>query len=138
MGLITNHTPTTEDSHSLLAARAEQRAKEAEAKLEQVLSDNQSLLVALSAEQGKNEQLSSVIEEQSAELSRLKRDNQWYQAQHTKHLKAISEVKTILNEYPRYVVGEPPSPSDVIEEYERGIAAVGKAFSDHFGKAVPF
>jgi len=134
----TNHTPTPEDSHAILAARAEQRAKEAEAKLAQSLEDNQSLLLALGAEQQKNEQLAALIEQQSAEISRLKRDNTWYQGQHTKHLKAISEVKTILNEYPRYVAGELPSPSDIIEDFERGIAAVGKEFVKHFGKVAPF
>lgn len=132
-----NH-PTPEDSHALLAARAETRAKEAEVKLSQSLEDNQSLLVALSAEQSKNEQLAKVIEEQSEELTRLKRDNQWYAANNLKQLRVISDIKNLTNEYPRRIVDNVQTPSDIIEDYERGVAALGKTFQEHFGKVVPF
>lgn len=132
-----NH-PTPEDSHALLAARAETRAKQAEAKLSQSLNDNAALLMALQAEQSKNEKLASVIEDQSEELTRLKRDNQWYAANNIKQLKLISDIKNLTHEYPRRIVDNMPTPSDIIEDYERGVAAVGKAFHDHFGKVAPF
>lgn len=130
--------PTPEDSHALLAARAETRAKQLEAQLSQSLQDNQSLLTALNAEQAKNEQLAKVIEEQAEELSRLKRDNQWYAANNLKQLKILSEIKSLTYEFPMRVTDETQSPSDIIEDLEKGIAAVGKAFVDHFGKVAPF
>lgn len=131
-----HHTP--EDSHALLAARAETRAKHLEAQLSKSLQDNQSLLTALNAEQAKNEQLAKVIEEQAEELSRLKRDNQWYAANNLKQLKILSEIKSLTYEFPMRVTDETQSPSDIIEDLEKGIAAVGKAFVDHFGKVAPF
>ncbi len=112
--------------------------EEAEAKLSQSLNDNAALLMAQQAEQSKNEKLASVIEDQSEELTRLKRDNQWYAANNLKQLKIISDIKNLTHEYPRRIVDNMPTPSDIIEDYERGVAAVGKAFHDHFGKVVPF
>lgn len=134
-----NH-PTPEDSHALLAARAETRAKEAEAGLSQSLEDNQSLLVALSAEQSKNEQLAKVIEEQAERLNRLKRDNQWYAQRHTKQALLLASICHQTREFSSFtdpgLIGQ--TPSDIICDYERGIAALGKVFHDHFGKVVPF
>lgn len=135
----TNHHPQHEDSHALLAAKQEQLTKKAEAALAQALEDNQSLLAALSSEQGKNEQLATVIEEQSSELSQVKRDLQWYTQKHIKSGTLLSEIHQLTREYAGFI--DPSTsgqaPSDIITEFERGIAAVGAEFQKHFGR-VPF
>ena len=146
-----NH-PTPEDSHALLAARA----KESEAKLSQSLSDNQSLLVALSAEQSKNEQLAKVIEEQSAAMidlqetnSALLRDKIWYERAHANNLRILKQINLMSrpdNKIEFAAVIMPTGPqaqsenklSKEVSELLKGIAAIGKAYHDHFGKVVPF
>lgn len=134
-----NHTPQHEDSHAHLAARAEQRAKIAEAKLSQSLSDNQSLLVALNAEQAKNEQLAQLIEEQAEELTRVKRDLQWYISQHQKQLKSLAAIKKETSDYPYHPVFDTDhSPSDEVDEMKRGVAEIRSVCNKFLGSVAPF
>lgn len=133
-----NH-PTHEESHAHLAARAEQRAKVAEAKLSQSLSDNQSMLLALNSERVKNDQLAQLIEEQSEEITRVKRDLQWYISQHQKQLKSLATIKKETSDYPYHPVFDTyHGPSDEMDELKRVVAEIRSVCNKFLGSVAPF